>query len=155
MLWALEVLAWKPERLLAVSLILAQFSQKKLEDHWANKPINSLLSISRFWLPQTSANVEQRIQCLKNICEKFPDVGWELCVDQLDPGSRTGHYNAKPKWRDEAQGAGKVVTRGEDNQFRRAARDIALQWPEHDVSTLKDLVRRLQMMMEEVASKDM
>ncbi len=153
LLWALEVLAWRPERLLAVSLILAQLSNKKLEDNWVNKPINSLLSIYRSWLPQTSANVEQRIQCLRKICEKFPNVGWELCVDQFDPSSRTGHYNAKPKWRGEAQGAGKVVTRGEDNQFRRAALDIALQWPQHDVATLKDLVRRLQMMMEEDVEK--
>ena len=38
LLWALENLAWKPEQLLRVSVILAKLSERKIEDNWVNKP---------------------------------------------------------------------------------------------------------------------
>lgn len=40
LLWALELLAWKPKRLTRVTAILARLSQIKIDDNWANKPIN-------------------------------------------------------------------------------------------------------------------
>ena len=42
LLWALEVLAWKPERLLRTALILTGLSEKPINDNRANKPENSL-----------------------------------------------------------------------------------------------------------------
>lgn len=45
-LFALEMLAWMPEYLIRVSLILAQLAQIPNESNYVNKPINSLVDIS-------------------------------------------------------------------------------------------------------------
>ena len=65
LLWALEILAWKPERLLRVASLLARLSEPKIEDNWVNKPDNSLKSIFRSWMPrrpQTSSKERRRLR---------------------------------------------------------------------------------------------
>ena len=64
LLWALEVLAWNPQLLSRVVVILAKLSKLKIDDNWANKPENSLIAIFRGWMPQTAAAIEQRIAAL-------------------------------------------------------------------------------------------
>jgi hypothetical protein len=149
LLWALELLVWKPERLLPVSFILAEMSKQKIEDNWSNKPENSLLAIFRSWMPQTAASIEQRKLALEKLVRRYPEIGWRICTEQFNPGSRIGHYSHRPRWRNDAAGAGQVVTRGEDFQLRRKAVDITLDWPAHDERTLGDLVERLQIMAPE------
>ena len=144
LLWALELLAWKPERLLRVARLLARLSEQKIDDNWANKPESSLGSIFRSWMPQTAANVEQRIAALEALVRRYPDVGWRLCIDQFDPHSTIGTYASRPRWRKDASGAGQPVTIGENNQFVRRALDIAIDWQHHNAETLGDLVERLQ-----------
>jgi addiction module HigA family antidote len=144
LLWALEVLAWRPERLTRVAQLLARLSEPKIDDNWGNKPENSLKSIFRSWMPQTAANVEQRKAALETIARRFPEVGWRLCVDQFDPHSTIGHYNSRPRWRKDASGFGQPVSEMERYQFARKALDIALDWPKHDRNTLGDLIERLQ-----------
>jgi hypothetical protein len=56
LLWALEILAWNPNHLLEVALLLAELSEHKIDDNWENKPENSLKAIFRAWMPQTSAS---------------------------------------------------------------------------------------------------
>ena len=41
-LGALELLAWKPERLVRVTSVLARLCAWKIDDNWANKPMNRL-----------------------------------------------------------------------------------------------------------------
>ncbi|MBS0251174.1 MAG: addiction module antitoxin, partial [Proteobacteria bacterium] len=149
LLWALECLAWRPQNLPRVADILAQLSTKKIDDNWANKPENSLQSIFRSWMPQTAATVEQRIMTLEAIAKNFPDIVWAICVEQFDPGSRTGSSNYRPRWRSDASGAGQPVTRREDAQFIRRCVEIALAWPTHNERTLGDLVERLQALSDE------
>ncbi|MCK5799284.1 MAG: HigA family addiction module antidote protein, partial [Deltaproteobacteria bacterium] len=62
LLWALEGLAWHPNTLPRVALILAQFAGIKIDDNWGNKPIRSLMSIFRAWMPQTAANHNTRLE---------------------------------------------------------------------------------------------
>jgi plasmid maintenance system antidote protein VapI len=144
LLWALELLAWKPERLLEVSLLLAALSEHKIDDNWQNKPENSLLAIFRAWMPQTSADVEQRISVLEKIVKKYPDVGWRLCFEQYRSGSRVGHYSSRPRWRNDAMGAGQPLRDGREIiRFARRALDIALSWPEHTERTLGDLIQEM------------
>ena len=153
LLWALECLAWKPQNLPRVSTILAQLSRLKIDDNWTNKPDNSLQSIFRSWMPQTSASLEQRVKVLEILTKRFPDVGWEICIDQIKPGSRVGHYSYKPRWRSDASGAGQVVTHEEMYDFNRKALDFLITWPSHDERTLGDLVESLQAMPEADQSK--
>jgi len=141
LLWALECLAWK--HLGRVSLILAQMSRTVINDNWANKPSSSLGAIYRFWMPQTAASLEERVQALEMLTRRFPDIGWQLCVAQLNVGPRFGGYAYRPRWRNDASGAGQRIPPKERCQFRRTTLDLALAWPKHDPKTLGDLVERL------------
>ncbi len=153
LLWALESLAWKPDQLVRVSLILARLSEGKIEDNWVNKPENSLLSIYRSWMPQTAASVHDRKKALEVLAKRFPRVAWQVCLDQLSPGSRVGHYNHRPRWRNDASGAGQPVTGKENYEFARKALDLVLAWPDHDENTLGDLIGSLQGLPEEDEGK--
>ena len=113
LLWALENLAWKPEQLLRVSVILAKLAERKITDNWANKPENSLRSIYRSWMPQTAALLNDRKKALETLTKRFPSLGWQICLDQFAPGSQIGHYNHRPRWRSDASGAGQPVTQEE------------------------------------------
>lgn len=146
LLWALELLAWKPERLTQVSLVLARMSQCKIDDNWSNKPEGSLEAIFRSWMPQTAAKLEQRCAVLEIITKRFRDVGWRLCVAQFDPSSTIGHYSYRPRWRKDASGAGQPVSRKEMYDFFRKALDLAIEWPEHTEATLGDLVQHIHIL---------
>ena len=144
MLWALELLAWKPEQLVRVTSILAKMCAWKIDDNWANKPMGTLESIFRFWMPQTAASLDQRNRALHRLTKKFPEVGWQVCVAQFDPGSTLGDYANKPRWRTDAYDAGEVTTRGDAWQGQQKAIELALDWSEHDEHSLGDLVGRLE-----------
>ena len=147
LLRALECLAWK--HLGRVSLILAQLSRTVINDNWGNKPISSLYAIYRSWSPQTAVPLENRMTALETLTKCFPDIGWKLCIAQLQTGSRIGLYSYRPRWRSDASGAGMPVTRGEYCEFTRKALDLMLAWPKHNQKTLGELVERLSRMPEE------
>ena len=141
LLWALECLAWK--HLGRVSVMLAQLSRTAIDDNWSNKPINSLAAIYRSWLPQTSASLNERMQSLETLMKRFPDIGWQLCIEQLDPGPRMGSNSYRPRWRSDASGFGQGTTIREHHEFRHKALDLVLSWPEHDEKTLGELVEQV------------
>lgn len=148
LLWALELLAWKPERLLEVAGILAQLSGIEIEDNWINKPFNSLLCIFMSWMPQTKATLDERIAGLKYIARKYPHIGWQLCLNQVSV-PETGDYNYRPRWRNDAVGAGEPLSNLEEVYvFRREALDILLNWSPQNEETLADLLAYLGVMNE-------
>lgn len=149
LLWALEVLAWNPQWLSRVVLILGKLAELKITDNWANKPEHSLASIFRCWMPQTAATVEERIAALELLIRRHPQVGWRICIDQFDPHSTTGDYTSRPRWRRDAIGAGQGATGRERFQMVRRAIDLAIGWPRHNEGTLSDLVARLRGMSPE------
>ena len=139
LLWSLECLAWK--HLGRVSAVLAQLSRTRIDDNWANKPIASLKAIYRSWMPQTAASVEDRMRALETLVKRYPDVAWQICIEEFDPGSRIGHNSYRPRWRSDGSGVGQPLrSMKEINQFRRKALDLTLAWPVHDEKTLGDLV---------------
>ena len=143
LLWALELLAWKPERLPRVAALLARMSAVKIDDNWTNKPEGSLKAIFRCWMPQTAATVEVRCGVLETIVRRYPEVGWRLCLDQFDATASVGNYSHRPRWRKDAAGAGQPVSQQEIYTFARKALDLAIDWPEHDEQTLGDLVQQM------------
>lgn len=152
-LWALECLAWKPQNLLRVSTILAKLSRPRIDDNWANKPELSLQAIFRSWMPQTAASVEQRVKALEMLTKNYPDVGWEVCLEQIKPGSRIGSYSYRPHWRSDASGAGGVTTNNEIYAFNRKALDLLISWPSHDEKTLGALIEAFPVIPEEDQTK--
>ena len=147
LLWALECLAWN--HLWRVSLILAELSRTVINDNWTNKPIASLRAMYRSWMPQTASSLKDRMKSLEKLAERFPDISWQICVDQLNSGSRFGNSTYRPHWRNDASGAGEPVAWKEINEFNRKALAIVLAWPEHNQETLCDLVERLPGLPEE------
>ena len=147
LLWALECLAWKD--LWRVSWILAHLSRIVINDNWSNTPIASLASIYRSWLPQTAASLEGRIKALEKLTKQFPDIGWRICMAQLDVGPQLGLPGYRPRWRSDASGAGQGVKPEERGRFERKAFDLALKWPMHDQKTLGDLVERIPRLSDE------
>ena len=153
LLWALECLAWKPQHLPRVSLILARLSQRKIDDNVMNKPGNSLQDIFRSWMPQTAASVGDRVKVLEMLIKRFPDIGWAVCIAQIQPGSQTAFPNYRPRWRSVASGAGQVVTHKERYDFERKALDLLIDWPSHDEKTLGNLIESLSRMPEKDQTK--
>ena len=153
LLWALECLAWKPQNLPRVSLILAQLAQRKIDDNWGNKPGGSLQDIFRSWMPQTAASVGDRVKVLEILIKRFPDIGWAICIAQIQPGSQIGIPSYRPHWRRDASGAGQVVTRKEIYDFERKALDLLIAWPSHDEKTLGNLIDSLSCMEEKDETK--
>lgn len=148
LLWALECLAWK--NLGRVIPILARLSSIEIHDNLVNKPIASLESVYRCWLPQTAAPLEERISSLRVLAKRFPDIGWAICMAQLYGGPRMALPNYRPCWRNDATGIGhEAVTVEERHAFIRESLDIALDWPQHDQEKLGDLVEKIQWMRED------
>ena len=143
LLWAMECLAWK--RLGRVSEILARLSKTAIDDNWANKPIASLEGIYRSWLPQTAASFEERMRSFESLVMRFPDIGWRICVGQLEAGSQVALPTYRPRWRSDASGAGRSPETAAVRQSTiRKALDLVLAWPTHDQNTLGDLVDRVR-----------
>ncbi len=145
LLWALEGLAWNPTTFPRVVKILGQLSEVEINDNWANKPIESLGSILRAWMPQTAANREMRLKAVSMLLDKHPAVGWRVCLQQFgDYGSGVGGYSHKPKWRPDGYGFGEPFkTWGPIHAFVREMVKVALSRPSYTVEMLCDLVSRL------------
>ena len=141
LLQALECLAWK--HLGRSTTVLAKLSRTTIDDNIAQTPIASLYEIFRSWIPQTAASLDERIHSLKHLAEKFPEIGWKICMDQLNSGQQTATPTYRPRWRNDATGAGSVVSNGERRHFQRKALDIALEWNGHDKYSIADLVKRI------------
>jgi hypothetical protein len=127
LLWALELLAWEPRRFPRVFAVLARLSEVNIKDNWANKPEASLGSLVCYWLPQTAANVEERINVVSRFAKTRSPVAWRLLLAQLP--RRGGHAtpNMRPRWREVATGAGRP-THNEVRTFVLAIVDLLVDW---------------------------
>ncbi len=144
LLWALEGLSWNPETLSRAAFILARLAQVEIRDNWVNKPTHSLKAIFRAWMPQTAASLRGRVDVMKRLVERFPEVAWKICVAQFGADRDTGEYSHKPGWRADGYGFGEPFPTWEPiREFQRLMVEMALGWKEHTLSTLSDLVERL------------
>jgi len=99
LLWALERLAWSPEFLTRVTLILGELSAVDPGGKLGNRPNNSLTEI---FLPlhlQTKANVQHRLDAIEVLYQRRPDIVWSLAVSLLPESTQCAMGTAEPKWR--------------------------------------------------------
>ena len=141
LLWALEGLGW--QQLGRVSAVLARLSSVPIDDNVANTPIGSLGGLYRFWLPRTAANLAERMQSLETLTRRFPDIGWQVCIAQLEGGPGFALPSHQPRWRDDSLGAGQDRTGEAAHTFRLKAFELVRSWPNHTQATLEDLVKLL------------
>ena len=99
LLWALESLAWLPEYLKDVSLILLKLSRLDPGGNLSNRPINSITEIFKPWHYQTLAPFEYRMEVLKHITEKEKALGWSLLIRMLPSYHDVAFPTHKMRWR--------------------------------------------------------
>ena len=148
LLWALECLAWNPKWLAPVALILARLARTPINDNVANTPIASLKSIYRSWMPQTAANVSRREQGVEMLATRFSDIASEICLEQQNTRPVVvGEYSYRPRWRNDASGAGEPVSdRKEVFRFTRKVTTLVLEIARHDETILGRMVESLTSM---------
>lgn len=126
LLWALELLAWDEDYYLRVIRILGRLSQIPINDNWVNKPENSLESLVSSWHPETTVSVEGRINALKLIFKEFPEVGWRICMAQVNQHHRFATPNSRPIYRPIGLTGRLTVTYEEMRQVEAAAWTLLL-----------------------------
>lgn len=99
LLWALENLAWLPEYLLDVSLILLKLARLDPGGNLSNRPINSIAEIYKPWHYQTLASFEDRMEILKYVTQQEKEKGWTLLIRMLPSGSGVAQPTHKMRWR--------------------------------------------------------
>lgn len=100
LLWALETLAWDPDYLLKVVVLLGELASRDPGGDWGNRPINSLTTIFLPWLPQTCASFEKRKNAIETLIRENPNVAWDLLLSLLPKSQRSSSGSHKPVWRD-------------------------------------------------------
>lgn len=111
LMWALEVLAWSPDWMARVSLVLARLDavDTKPRRH-ANGPANSLREIHLLWSPQTYATLDQRLRALDLIRKREPNAAWKLMLGTLPQGHDASTPSPVPRWRDFTVDTAETVT---------------------------------------------
>lgn len=155
LLWALEGLAWSPATFSRTVSILGQLAEVEIVDNWGNTPIRSLESIFRVWMPQTGADHEMRLKAVNMLLDKYPKVGWTVCLQQFgNHGRQVGNYNHKPKWRSDGYGFGEPTKNWAPIlAFAREMVKAALNRPTYTVEMLCDLISRLYALAPEDQSR--
>jgi len=100
LLWALETLAWSPDNLSRVAIVLADLASIDPGGTWANRPLNSLIDIFLPWHVQTCAPLESRGAAISAILKEQPNVGWDLIMGLLPRGHGSTSGCHRPVWRD-------------------------------------------------------
>ncbi|MBD7923847.1 hypothetical protein [Xanthomonas bonasiae] len=127
MLRALEVLAWDPERLSRVALLLARLAAIDPGGRLSNRPIESLVQIFLPWSLHTNAASAIRHRVLDRVCKMVPDVAWAL-ISKLLPGEEDISFGtSEPEWRDFGASERAVTTYGSIRRDHEFIIDMASQ----------------------------
>jgi len=143
LLWALETLAWSPDYLNRVCLILTQFTKFKLPGNSGNNPLGTLTSIFLPWLPQTLASIDARITAVECVISEDSETGWKLLLSLLPQSQQSSSYNPKPAWRDWfPEDWREGVTHGDHGDQSNRYSELAVSLAVEDSSKLGQLISR-------------
>lgn len=154
LLWGLETLAWSPEYLPRVGLILAHLARLDPGGRMLNRPINSLREIFLWWHPGTHASRDQKLAAIDLILARAPDVGWSLLAALLpDTRQSISHGTAKPRWADIGDLPEDMFTRNGQIRYASAIVDRALTHVGSDSERWRAILDSLQMISESQQQK--
>jgi hypothetical protein len=144
LIWALEGLSWNEEHFMRVAVILAELASHDPGGNWANRPINSLITILLPWHPQTLAPTDKRIKSIKAISTDFPDVAWKVLLELLPKQHQTSFGAYKPRWLNiiPEDWEPKVTDEEYRNQITGYA-ELAVEMARQNLVKLKELVKYL------------
>lgn len=146
LLWALEILAWAPDRLARVALLLARLAHVPIQGNWGNTPSATLLDLFRSWIPQTAASLPHRIAVIDTLIVRDPDVAFDLLYGLLHVGSDHASPCARPKWRDDDVGAGHGVSSQERHDMLASAADRLITCAARNPTRVARLVRKISIL---------
>lgn len=106
LLWALELLAWSPEYVTQVALLLARLSDVAVRGNWGNSAFGSLFGIFRARIPQTAATLDERIAALDTLMDRVPQVAFEVFLRLSNTGPGSALLANRPAIRGFDTGAG-------------------------------------------------
>lgn len=99
LLWALEGLAWCPQLLGRVTIILGKLARLDPGGKLADRPANSLCTIFLLWLPHTYASLEKRLEAIDTLIKREPEIGWELLIALMPRSHDSCSPTHRPRWR--------------------------------------------------------
>lgn len=144
LLWALETLAWSPDFLSRVSVILADLASFDPGGNWANRPSNSLADIFLPWHVQTTASIEKRVSAVEAVIREQPTVGWKLLLSLLPHSHGVTSGCHRPVWRDFIpRDWDDAVSKSEYWRQISAYTELAVALAKTDTDRLCELVKRL------------
>lgn len=153
LLWALEIIAWSEDYLGQSAELLARLAALDPGGELVNRPSNSLREIFLLWKPGTAADVDRRVRVLDRLCDRHPEVAWELLTDLLPRSHDTSHPTSEPRWRDWHATSADNVTRSEYRDALQYIVATLLDQVDEDGDRWADLVEAMpQLPPEELAT---
>lgn len=140
-LWALERLAWSPDYIDEATDILAGLAEIDPGGRLTNRPLASLVGILSAWCPNTSATADERIRCIRSICDRYPLVGPKLLALLIPDGHGFQIDHPGPTYRDWKRRA--PVTNGDLATVVTAVVDKMVQQLGEDPDRLAAAVEKL------------
>lgn len=144
LLWALEKLAWHPDTFARSSYILAKLSETKIQDNLSNKPINSLKHIFRVYRPDTCASQEQKLEVLKVIMKRHPNVAWCIFVSIINDAQTFIIENHNYKWRENE--ACPEIDELSMIEFKKSVFEIMMSYQDYSIDKLMDFIELLYLL---------
>ncbi len=144
LLWALESLAWNPDYLSQVAVILADIGSIDPGGNWANRPKYSLVNIFLPWHAQTTASFEKRLLAIKTVLDEQPTVGWKLLMALLPHNHGVTNGCHRPIWRNYIPRDWKEgVSRREYCEQITVFAKLAIELAKEDAEKLGELITHL------------
>ncbi len=143
LLWALETLAWHPDYLTRVILILGDLASIDPGGSWANRPSSSLADILLPWHLQTCAPMEKRKSAVETLLREQPEVGWNLLLALLPHSHGSPSGCRRPAWRNLIAADWKETITNRDWEQVSIYTDMAIVIAKSSTEKLDVLIERL------------
>lgn len=108
--WALEGLAWNPQYLPRVAILITRLSEFKPDGNIMNSPANSFKGIFSAWLVGTCANTQEKLDVLDLVIKKYPELAFSRLMDILPELMESGTEPHRFIWRKLARECPKHIT---------------------------------------------
>lgn len=143
LLWALETVAWDPDLLPRVAMILAKLAAVDPGGRLHNRPLNSLREIFLPWHPGTNASVAQRMAVLDQIVARDPSIGWSLLVALFPEHQDVAHPTETPRYREAGASERELLTWGRVFEGYRGVVERALQLVDDDIERWQTAIEEM------------
>jgi hypothetical protein len=153
LLWALERLAWAPDYLSEVAVILTRLAALDPGIKSGNNPLGSMVEIFLPWHPQTSADSDRQLAAIDAARRIDPDTTWGMLRKLLPTNGGIAMPTARPEWRTWAPAGDIVVTRGNYWATIGQVLDRLLADAGHDAARWESLIEAFDDLPDELGDK--